>query len=112
MRAFQQAGVQLPRTSRAQYMASPPVARDALQPGDLLFWAYDTSDPSSIHHVAIYLGQDSVGTPWMIDAPPHGRHDPGPPRLLDGRLHRSHPPAGHSLMYCRVRVEVNMSAWR
>lgn len=72
MRAFQQAGVQLPRTSRAQYLASPPVARDALQPGDLLFWAYDTSDLSSIHHVAIYLGQDGVGTPWMIDAPHTG----------------------------------------
>ena len=72
MRSFQQAGVQLPRTSRAQYVASPPVARDELQPGDLLFWAYNTSDPSSIHHVAIYLGQDGVGTPWMIDAPHTG----------------------------------------
>jgi cell wall-associated NlpC family hydrolase len=72
MRAFQQAGVQLPRTSRAQYLASPPVARDRLQPGDLLFWAYNISDPSSIHHVAIYLGQDSAGIPWMIDAPHTG----------------------------------------
>jgi cell wall-associated NlpC family hydrolase len=72
MRAFQQAGVQLPRTSRAQYLASPPVARDALHPGDLLFWAYNISDPSSIHHVAIYLGQDSAGILWMIDAPHTG----------------------------------------
>jgi cell wall-associated NlpC family hydrolase len=72
MRAFQQAGVQLPRTSRAQYLASPPVARDELQLGDLLFWAYDTSDPSSIHHVAIYLGQDGAGIAWMIDAPRTG----------------------------------------
>jgi cell wall-associated NlpC family hydrolase len=72
MRAFQQAGVQLPRTSRAQYVASPHVVPDDLQPGDLLFWAHDTSDPSSIHHVAIYLGQDSAGTPWMIDAPHTG----------------------------------------
>jgi len=69
MRAYQQAGVQLPRTSRQQYLASPHVAQDGMQPGDLLFWAYDLSDPGSIHHVAIYLGRDSHGTEWMIDAP-------------------------------------------
>jgi cell wall-associated NlpC family hydrolase len=72
MRAFQQAGIQLPRTARAQYQATPPVDPADLRVGDLLFWAYDTSDPSSIHHVAIYLGQDSAGIPWMIDAPHTG----------------------------------------
>jgi cell wall-associated NlpC family hydrolase len=72
MRAYQQAGMQLPRTSRAQYLASPHVDQDELQLGDLLFWAHDTSDPSSIHHVAIYLGQDSAGIDWMIDAPHTG----------------------------------------
>jgi cell wall-associated NlpC family hydrolase len=72
MRAYQQAGVQLPRTSRQQYQASPHVTQDDLQPGDLLFWAYDTNDPASIHHVAIYLGQDGDGVAWMIDAPHTG----------------------------------------
>jgi cell wall-associated NlpC family hydrolase len=72
MRAYQQAGVQLPRTSRAQYLASAHISQDGLQPGDLLFWAHDTSDPGSIHHVALYLGQDSAGISWMIDAPHTG----------------------------------------
>jgi NlpC/P60 family len=43
-----------------------------LQAGDLLFWAYNTSDPATIHHVAIYLGRDSAGVEWMIDAPHTG----------------------------------------
>jgi cell wall-associated NlpC family hydrolase len=72
MRAYQQAGVQLPRTSRQQYLASPHVARGDLVVGDLLFWAYNTADPSSIHHVAIYLGRDGAGVEWMIDAPHRG----------------------------------------
>jgi cell wall-associated NlpC family hydrolase len=71
MRAYAQAGVHLPRTSRQQYQASPHVDGE-LQPGDLLFWAYDTSDPGSIHHVAIYLGRDSDGVDWMVDAPHTG----------------------------------------
>lgn len=56
LRAFEEAGVLLPRTSREQYRAGAhiPVAR--AQPGDLLFYAYDTSDPDTIHHVALYLG--------------------------------------------------------
>jgi cell wall-associated NlpC family hydrolase len=72
MRAYQQAGVQLPRTSRQQYLASPHVAQDNLQPGDLLYWAHDLSDPGTIHHVAIYLGRDGQGVDWMIDAPHTG----------------------------------------
>jgi cell wall-associated NlpC family hydrolase len=72
MRAYQQAGVQLPRTSRQQYLASPHVAQDDLRVGDLLFWAYNTSSPGTIHHVAIYLGRDTAGVDWMIDAPRTG----------------------------------------
>jgi len=72
MRAYAEAGVRLPRTSRQQYQASTKVALGDLQAGDLLFWAYDTSDPGSIHHVAIYLGHDMDGVDWMIDAPHTG----------------------------------------
>ncbi|HZC98801.1 MAG TPA: bifunctional lytic transglycosylase/C40 family peptidase [Actinomycetes bacterium] len=72
MRAYEQAGVQLPRTSRLQYLASPHVGQDDLEIGDLLFWAHDTSNPATIHHVAIYLGRDRSGTGWMIDAPHTG----------------------------------------
>jgi cell wall-associated NlpC family hydrolase len=72
MRAYEQAGVRLPRTSRQQYLASPHVAQGDLGAGDLLFWAYNTADPGSIHHVAIYLGRDGQGVDWMIDAPHTG----------------------------------------
>ena len=65
--AYAQAGISIPRNSRAQYAALPKVARSALQPGDLVFWATDTADPATIHHVAVYLGGDR-----MLEAPQSG----------------------------------------
>ena len=38
-----------------------------LEPGDLLFWATDPSNPATIHHVAIYAGNG-----YMIAAPHTG----------------------------------------
>lgn len=54
--AYRQAGVSIPRTSRQQFAALPRVALNLLQPGDLVFYASSLSDPSTIHHVALYLG--------------------------------------------------------
>jgi peptidoglycan DL-endopeptidase CwlO len=54
--AYAQAGVPLPRTSREQFRAGPPVD-GGLRPGDLVFWATDPTDPATIHHVGIYVGQ-------------------------------------------------------
>ncbi|WP_040340086.1 C40 family peptidase, partial [Candidatus Blastococcus massiliensis] len=65
--AYGQAGISIPRNSRAQFASLPKVARDALQPGDLVFWATDPSRPSTIHHVAIYLGGNR-----MLEAPESG----------------------------------------
>jgi cell wall-associated NlpC family hydrolase len=65
--AYRAAGVSLPRTSRDQWYAAPQVQLGALQPGDLLFWAYDPADPGTIHHVAIYAGGG-----LMIAAPHSG----------------------------------------
>lgn len=65
--AYAQAGIDIPRNSRAQYAALPKVSRSALQPGDLVFWATNTSNPATIHHVAIYLGGDR-----MLEAPQSG----------------------------------------
>ncbi|MEZ0493302.1 C40 family peptidase [Kineococcus sp. TBRC 1896] len=57
--AYAQAGVSIPRTSRQQYAGLPRVPLDQLQPGDLVFYA-NGSDPSTIHHVALYLGGGKV----------------------------------------------------
>jgi cell wall-associated NlpC family hydrolase len=65
--AYAQAGIAIPRNSTAQYLGLPKVSRSDLQRGDLVFWATDTSSPSTIHHVAIYLGNGSI-----LEAPESG----------------------------------------
>jgi cell wall-associated NlpC family hydrolase len=65
--AYAQAGIALPRTSREQWFIGHHVALADLQPGDLLFWATNTNDPATIHHVAIYAGNG-----YMIAAPHSG----------------------------------------
>jgi peptidoglycan DL-endopeptidase RipA len=65
--AYAQAGITIPRNSTAQYAGLPKVSRSNLQRGDLVFYAFDTSDPSTIHHVALYLGGGQ-----MIEAPESG----------------------------------------
>jgi hypothetical protein len=72
MVAYAQVGVPLEHNAAAQYAetdkaALPLDGTTNLEPGDLLFWAYDTSDPSTIHHVAIYVGDGEV-----VDAPHTG----------------------------------------
>jgi cell wall-associated NlpC family hydrolase len=64
MRAWQRGGVSLPHSSRLQYQRVARLDRGAIRPGDLIFWASDPSDPSTIHHVAIYSGSG-----MMIEAP-------------------------------------------
>lgn len=54
--AYLVAGVHLPRTAAEQFGTGPHVPLADLEPGDLLFWATDPSDPATIHHVAIYAG--------------------------------------------------------
>jgi cell wall-associated NlpC family hydrolase len=56
LRAYESAGITLPRVARQQYWAGTQLPVRQAQPGDLLFWGYDTSNPDSIHHVAMYLG--------------------------------------------------------
>jgi cell wall-associated NlpC family hydrolase len=72
--AYRIAGVALPRTSREQWYAGQHVSRPLLQPGDLVFFAFDTSNPRTIHHVGLYVGHG-----YMINAPHTGamiRFDP------------------------------------
>jgi cell wall-associated NlpC family hydrolase len=64
LRAFQSAGINLPRVSRQQFYAGGHLPVQQMQPGDLLFYARDRSDPATIHHVAMYLGDGN-----MVEAP-------------------------------------------
>ncbi|WP_433505028.1 C40 family peptidase [Pseudonocardia halophobica] len=52
--AFKQAGVSIPRTSRAQSGVGAPVSKGSLQPGDLVFFYKPVS------HVAMYIGNGQV----------------------------------------------------
>ncbi|MPZ60065.1 MAG: peptidoglycan DD-metalloendopeptidase family protein [Propionibacteriales bacterium] len=59
MAAWGAAGRALPHYSAAQYLATTPIARDQLRPGDLVFWA-ESGAPPGIYHVALYLGDGQV----------------------------------------------------
>jgi cell wall-associated NlpC family hydrolase len=59
-RSYAMAGIALPRTSREQARVGKAVELPDLLPGDLLFWAYDPSDLSTVHHVALYLGDGKI----------------------------------------------------
>jgi cell wall-associated NlpC family hydrolase len=69
--AFAQAGVVLPRTAAAQAGVGRRIPASAglsaLRPGDLVFYGYDPTATSTIHHVGIYLGAGQ-----MINAPRPG----------------------------------------
>lgn len=65
--AWEAAGVSLPHDSRQQYGQGTQVPVDQAQPGDLLFWSDDGSQPN-IYHVAMFLGGDQ-----MIEAPTFGQ---------------------------------------
>jgi len=66
--AYRQAGITIPRTSRQQWTAGKAVSLDALEPGDLLFYDDGTGNPSTIHHVGMFVGDGR-----MVDAPTEGQ---------------------------------------
>jgi cell wall-associated NlpC family hydrolase len=55
MGAWAAGGKYLPHYSVAQFEQSTPISASQLQPGDLVFWG-SSGDPSSIYHVALYVG--------------------------------------------------------
>jgi cell wall-associated NlpC family hydrolase len=64
MVAWAYAGVQLLHYTGYQWQEGPHVPLNQLRRGDLLFYATNTSDPSTIHHVASYIGNG-----MMVNAP-------------------------------------------
>ncbi|TMR12333.1 NlpC/P60 family protein [Nonomuraea turkmeniaca] len=67
MRAWERVGVRLDHWTGTQWTSGPHVPLDQLRRGDLLFFAHNTGDPSTIHHVGIYVGRG-----LMVHAPETG----------------------------------------
>ncbi|PPK63408.1 C40 family peptidase [Actinokineospora auranticolor] len=82
VQSYRAGGISLPRTSREQYRAGALLPVEQAQPGDLLFWAYDESDPTTIHHVAMYLGDGKIVEAQQTGVPVHIR----PVRWTEGEL--------------------------
>lgn len=74
--AFEQVGIEVPRTSRALSQAGTPVSRDDLQPGDLVFFY------SPVSHVGIYIGDGQ-----MVHASTSGK--PVAVSSIEGRQYNS-----------------------
>lgn len=64
MWAYDQVGVSLEHYTGDQWNEGAHVSRSQLRPGDLVFFATDTSDPATIHHVGMYIGNAE-----MVEAP-------------------------------------------
>jgi cell wall-associated NlpC family hydrolase len=62
--AWAKAGVRLDHWTGTQWTSGPHVPTSELRPGDLVFFATDTGDPSTIHHVGIFIGRGR-----MVEAP-------------------------------------------
>jgi cell wall-associated NlpC family hydrolase len=63
--SYGKADIHLDHYTGSQWNEGKRISRRAdLLPGDLMFFAYDTSNPQTIHHVAIYIGKGK-----MIEAP-------------------------------------------
>ena len=77
--AYGSAGIALPRVAADQWNVGRQVGLGELLPGDLLFWATDPTDASTIHHVAIYIGGG-----MMIAAPHTGDFVKVQPVYMDG----------------------------
>ena len=64
MTSYRNAGITTPRVAADQYGFGTSVPLDQAQQGDLLFYAMDLTQPSTIYHVVLYMGAGQV-----LDAP-------------------------------------------
>jgi peptidoglycan hydrolase-like protein with peptidoglycan-binding domain len=67
MSAYAHAGVTIPRVANDQYGGGKAVPLDHARAGDLMFYASDLTNPRSIYHVVMYVGDGTV-----LDAPQTG----------------------------------------
>jgi len=66
MTVYQLNGLNMPRSSKAQWKVGMPIDRDQLSKGDLVFFA--TTGSGEVSHVGIYLGENNI-----IHAPGWGK---------------------------------------
>ncbi len=64
MDAWARAGIQLGHYTGWQWPSGPHIPISQLRRGDLVFYATNTADPSTIHHVGIFIGGAMI-----VDAP-------------------------------------------
>ena len=64
MWAYAQVGVTIDHWTGFQWNEGAHIALSDLRPGDLVFFATNTSDPNTIHHVGMYIGNGQ-----MVEAP-------------------------------------------
>jgi cell wall-associated NlpC family hydrolase len=64
LQAWGRAGVRLLHWTGFQWVSGPHVPLAGLRQGDLVFYAFNSADPATIHHVGIYIGHG-----LMVDAP-------------------------------------------
>lgn len=64
MWSYAQVGVYVDHWTGFQWNEGAHIPLSALRPGDLVFFATNTSDPNTIHHVGMYIGNGQ-----MVEAP-------------------------------------------
>ncbi|RIJ70975.1 hypothetical protein D1871_16310 [Nakamurella silvestris] len=84
--AYAQVGIYLPHYSGYQYQQGQRISQNDLQRGDLVFWANNTSDPNTIHHVAIWMGDGNI-----LEAPQSGSTVKISPMRWNGYIGASRP---------------------
>jgi hypothetical protein len=75
-------GITIPRDAGPQKTDGKPVARDQLQPGDLIFYAHNHGT-GSIHHVGMYIGDG-----YEMDAPANSATKESPLEIVLVDQHR------------------------
>jgi murein DD-endopeptidase len=99
--AYEQAGLEIPRTAQAQERAARPVSFDSLSPGDLVFFRIHSRH---VNHVGIYAGGgrfihaprsgESVSYGNLGDAYYH-KHFAGAGRFWNGAASATYVPSPH-----------------
>ena len=102
MTSYRNAGITTPRVAADQYGFGTSVPLDQAQRGDLLFYAMDLTQPSTIYHVVIYMGAGQV-----LDAPYTGAFVGTRPLWTQGLLPVAWRPYGQLVLPAKT----GMTGW-